>query len=104
MLSNELQTPTEYVMDSRHKGTAPWEDSFFEISPTTVAVLALKRAEDAEDAVILRVQERTGKATKLHIQSALLDLHHDELLGPWEIKTIRIQHGKGLQTVSALEV
>lgn len=103
-LANELQTPTEYVMDSRHKGVAPWQASFFEITPPTVSLLALKRAEDTEGAVILRVQERTGKATTMRLQSSLLGLDHAVALGPWEIKTIRLEQGKQPRTVSALEL
>lgn len=103
-LSNELQTPTEYVMDSRHGGVAPWQGSFFEISPTTVSLLALKRAEDSENSVILRVQERTGKPTTMRLQSSLLGLHHEVSLRPWEIKTIRIENAKQPRMVSVLEM
>jgi alpha-mannosidase len=98
-LANELQSPTEYVMDSRHKGTAAWEDSFLEISPATVSLVALKRAEDAENAAILRVQERAGKPTTMHLQSRVLGVHQDVPLRPWEIKTLRIEYAKGHQGV-----
>ena len=91
-------------MDSRHPGVAPWQGSFFEISPTTVSLLALKRAEDSESAVILRVQERTGTPTTMRVQSSLLGLHHEVSLRPWEIKTIRIENAKQPRMVSALEV
>jgi alpha-mannosidase len=107
-LSNELQCPAEYVMDSRHNGTAPWEASLFQISPSSISLFALKAAEDAEDAIILRVQERSGQATTIHLQSSLLDLHEDVLLLPWELKTLRIEHTNGhrskLRAVSILEI
>ena len=31
--AEELQTPAEYVMDSAHHGTEPWEQSFLEVMP-----------------------------------------------------------------------
>ena len=43
--AEELQTPAEYVMDSAHHGTQAWEQSFLEIMPGNVWVLAIKRAE-----------------------------------------------------------
>ncbi len=45
--AEELQTPAEYVMDSAHHGSEPWEQSFFEIMPASVWVLAIKRAEQS---------------------------------------------------------
>jgi len=42
--AEELQTPAEYVMDSVHHGAEPWEQSFLEIMPGNVWVLAIKRA------------------------------------------------------------
>ncbi|MDR3751770.1 MAG: glycoside hydrolase family 38 C-terminal domain-containing protein [Terracidiphilus sp.] len=107
-LSNELQTPAEYVMDSRHYGSESWEKSFFEITPGTVSVLAMKQAEDAADAMIVRVQERSGAATVMHLESQFLGLSKDVSLRPWEIKTLRIEtsklHKAHIATVSALEV
>jgi alpha-mannosidase len=106
-LSNELQTPAEYVMDSRHRGTESWEKSFFEITPNTVSILSMKRAEDA-DAMIVRVQERSGAATVVHLESQLLGLSKDVSLGPWELKTLRIgiskEHKAHVAQVSALEI
>ena len=107
-LSNELQTPAEYVMDSRHHGSESWEKSFFEITPDTVSVLAMKLAEDAADAMIVRVQERSGAASVMHLESQFLGLSKDVSLRPWEIKTLRIetskQHKAHMVPVSALEV
>lgn len=107
-LANELQSPAEYVMDSRHKGTAAWQESFLQISPSTVTMLAFKRAEDAENAVILRVQDRGGISTTMHLQSGALGIDQEVPLRPWELKTLRIEYAKGhqgvLRAVSLLEV
>jgi alpha-mannosidase len=46
-LAEEMQTPAEYVMDAAHEGTEPWERSFFRLSPGSVTLLSLKRAEAA---------------------------------------------------------
>ena len=107
-LANGLQMPAEYVMDSRHGGIASWENSFFEITPDTVSVLSIKQAEDASDAVIVRVQERSGKHTTAHLESSLLRLSSDIPLSPWELKTLRIvtsKHAKAkVSVVSTLEI
>jgi alpha-mannosidase len=107
-LANELQSPAEYIMDSRHPGTEPWEKSFLTLAPNTVSILAMKRAEDMPGAVIVRVQERTGAATVMRIESSLLGLKQNVPLRPWEIKTLRIMSAKQgkaqVSIVSGLEV
>lgn len=107
-LANELQSPAEYVMDSSHPGTEPWENSFFTLAPNTVSILSIKQAEDAPGVVIVRVQERSGAAAVMHLESSLLGLSHDVPLRPWEMKTLRIapaSHGKAqVSLVSTLEI
>jgi alpha-mannosidase len=113
--AEELQTPTEYVMDSAHPGTEAWEQSFLEVMPTNVWVLAVKEAERQADhatnrasaGTILRIQERSGTATKAVLRSSALSLDHTLDLDPWELKTVLIQRtGSGpatLREVSLLE-
>ncbi|MGH9940752.1 MAG: alpha-mannosidase [Pyrinomonadaceae bacterium] len=93
-LADEMQTPAEYVLDSAHEGTEPWERSFFRFSPGSVALLSLKRAE-ADDATIVRVQERAGKATEFNVESSALGVNHRGRLKPWEIKTLLIEVARG---------
>ncbi len=102
--AEELQTPAEYVMDSAHHGTQAWEQSFLEIMPGNVWVLAIKRAEAAPDQTIIRLQERSGKATQATLQSAVLGLNRTVELAPWEIKTLLVSPGGKLREVSLLEV
>ena len=90
-LADELQSQAEYVMDSRHPGTRAWEDSFLEIAPDSVSVLAIKQAEDSSTAMIVRLQERTGQHTTAHLKSSLLRLNSDVPLRPWEVKTLRVE-------------
>ena len=102
--AEELQTPAEYVMDSAHHGTQAWEQSFLEIMPGNVWVLAIKRAEAAPDQTIIRLQERSGKATQATLQSAVLGLNRTVELAPWEIKTLLVGPAGKLREVSLLEV
>ncbi|HEX8774153.1 MAG TPA: glycoside hydrolase family 38 C-terminal domain-containing protein [Pyrinomonadaceae bacterium] len=93
-LAEEMQTPAEYVMESAHEGTEPRERSFFRIAPGTVTLTALKRAE-AGDGIVLRLQERAGRATEYTVESPVLGLAHRGSIKPWEIKTLAVTGGKG---------
>jgi alpha-mannosidase len=102
--AEELQTPAEYVVDSAHAGTKPWEESFLEIMPANVWVLAVKQAEQTSGATVVRVQERSGKQTRATIKSRALGLDQTVDLAPWETKTLLVEpHGK-MREVSLLEV
>ncbi|HUN86566.1 MAG TPA: glycoside hydrolase family 38 C-terminal domain-containing protein [Terracidiphilus sp.] len=105
--AEELQTPAEYVMDSTHGGTKPWEDSMLEIQPAAVWVLAIKQAEQETGAKIIRIQERAGRPGEAHLSSSLLGLDHTVPLAAWELKTLLIRPVKGgragIREVSLLE-
>jgi alpha-mannosidase len=92
--AEELQTPAEYVMDSAHHGTQPWEQSFLEITPGNVWVLAIKRAERSPEQTIIRLQERSGKATQATLKSQPLALDQTVQLAPWELKTLLVTPAK----------
>jgi alpha-mannosidase len=106
-LSEEMQTPAEYVMDSAHEGTEPRERSFLRLSPGNVQMLALKRAERGEG-VVVRLQERAGRATEFNFECAALGVNHRAQIKPWEIKTLMIESGAGkraqVREVGMLEV
>jgi alpha-mannosidase len=99
--ARELQTPAEYVVDSRHPGKAPWEASFLSVSPANVVTTAIKRAED-DDRLIVRLQETSGQATRATLASERFRWSHPVSLGPWEIKTVAIRGG-AISDVSLLE-
>jgi alpha-mannosidase len=111
--AEELQTPAEYVMDSAHTGTESWEQSFLEVMPSNVWVLAVKRAEKisesnpSSEGNIVRIQERSGTATKATLRSVALGLDHTVDLGPWELKTLFIPSSRSghaeIREVSLLE-
>jgi alpha-mannosidase len=97
--AEELQTPAEYVVDSGHAGGEGWEQSFLEVMPKNIWVLAVKRAESRNDETVLRIQERMGIATKATVKSSALRLDTTVDLLPWEIKTLLIENSKGGQAV-----
>ena len=105
-LADEMQTPAEYVIDSAHAGTEPWERSFFNLAPANITATALKRAE-AGDGVVVRVQEQAGRATEFTLAAPALGVNHRAQIGPWEIKTLLISTVRGaraqVKEVSLLE-
>jgi alpha-mannosidase len=107
-LAEELQSPAEYVLDSAHAGTGPWEQSWLEIEPATVWVTAIKRAEGAAGETIVRLQERAGKATQATLKSSPFGLDHTVPLAPFALKTVAIRQSgpqvrAEVREVSALE-
>ncbi|HEX8150163.1 MAG TPA: glycoside hydrolase family 38 C-terminal domain-containing protein [Pyrinomonadaceae bacterium] len=102
-LAEEAQTPAEYVMDSAHEGTEPRERSFFRLAPGTLTLLALKRAERGEG-VVVRVQERAGRATDFTLESAALGVNHRAQIKPWEVKTLLIEGGASGRRAQVREV
>jgi alpha-mannosidase len=106
--AEEAQTPAEYVIDSRHHGTEPREQSFLEIWPSNVSVLAIKRAEKIENGTIIRIQERAGQTTHASLRSASLGLDQTVNLAPWELKTLLVSRTPNNKTevreVSLMEV
>jgi len=99
--AQELQTPAEYVVDSRHPGTQPWEMSFLSVAPANVVATAIKRAED-DDRLIVRLQETAGQATHATLASERFKWSHPISLGAWEIKTLAIR-GSAISEVNLLE-
>jgi len=106
-LAEGFQTPAEHVIDSAHKGTLPWEQSFLEVMPSNVQVLAFKRAELQEGCTIIRMQERSGMPTQASLKSAALGLDEEVTLRPWELKTLLVRSRVGrkakLSEVSLME-
>ena len=94
-MAEEVQTPAEFVMDSAHHGTEGWENSYLEIMPANVWMLAVKQAEQGQDETIIRIQERAGNATRATLKSAVLGLDSSVALGPWELKTLRVKRAAG---------
>jgi alpha-mannosidase len=91
----EFQCPAAHVMDSAHSGHLPWQQSFLEVGPGNVEVLAIKRAEAGDDSTVIRLQERSGTETAASLRSSALGLDQSVTLRPWEIKTIRVQPHTG---------
>jgi hypothetical protein len=72
-----------------------------------VSVLAIKNSEGPDGATIVRLQERAGQPTDASVKSSVWGLDHRVQLKPWEIKTLRVELGKGrsgtVKEVSLLE-
>jgi alpha-mannosidase len=102
-LAEEAQTPAEYVMDSAHEGTEPRERSFFRLAPGTVTLLAMKRAERGAG-VVVRVQERAGRATEFTLECGALGVNHRAQIKPWEMKTLLIEGGVSGRRAQVREV
>jgi alpha-mannosidase len=101
--AEEWQTPAEYIIDSVHAGKEPQEQSFLEIMPGNVYVLAIKRAERIEDGTIIRLQERAGQSTQATLKSVSLGLDQTVDLAPWELKTLLVRRA-GAGTAQVREV
>ena len=107
-LAEECQTRVQYVVDSAHEGSAAWEQSFLEVQPSNIWVLAFKAAEANSDRFILRLQERAGVATEVKVRSSVLKMNATVSIRPWELKTLAIHaagHGMPeMREVSLLEI
>jgi alpha-mannosidase len=75
--------------------------------PENVQVLAIKRAENSPGATIIRLQERSGAATRAALRSTALGLDQPVTLRPWELKTVIVErHGGGkteLREITSIE-
>ncbi len=94
-LSNEMQIGVEYVIDSSHSGTEPWEKSFVEIHPACVSVLSVKKAEADNDAIIVRLQEINDMETQAIVSVPICNIKHKITLKKYEIKTLKISLSSG---------
>jgi hypothetical protein len=83
------------------------EQSFLDIQPLSIWVLAMKHAEDTPDATVIRIQERSGKPNTATLISQRPGLHQSISLKRWEIKTFFLRKSPGsslLEEVFALEL
>jgi alpha-mannosidase len=101
--AEELQAPAEHVMDSAHPGTQPWERSFMAVRPESVAVLAVKRAEDGKG-IIIRLQEMRGQQTTAGIALLEMGLEGSVEIGPWEIRSFRVLNVKGRARIRQVDL
>ncbi len=92
-VSSEMQIPAEYVIDSAHPGTEPWENSLLELESNSIEVLSVKKALRGDD-YIIRIQEMAGKDSEAQINIPILGVKHKSTLNPYEIKTLKISSGK----------
>ncbi len=102
-LAGELQSPAEYVMDSGHPGTEPWERSFLEVGPENVCVLAVSRAEGANETII-RLWETEGRRTDARLVMPEIGLDCSVPIGPWEIRTFALGELGGIAAAREVDL
>jgi len=88
--AEEFQVRPVVMIDSAHPGNLPWEQSHLRVEPGTVAVLAVKPAENGKG-IIVRLQEMSGHATKAALTIGGETPLKPVALKPWEIKTLRLR-------------
>ena len=87
-MASEIESPAERVVDHGHPGELPPHQSLLEVSPPSVAVMALKPSESGRG-MVLRIQETTGKNTTASIRSPLSNIPDWKgKLGPHQILTL----------------
>jgi alpha-mannosidase len=88
--AEEFQVRPVVMIDSAHPGDLPWEQSHLLVEPGTVAVLAVKLAENGKG-FIVRLQEMSGRATRATLTIGGETPLKPVALKPWEIKTLRLR-------------
>ncbi len=84
-----LHQPLPFVVETYHKGDLKPEFCGIQLDNAAVAAPVLKRAED-DLGYVIRFQETTGAAQKLHAEIPLVKRSMDLTFIPWEIKTMYI--------------
>ncbi|MFZ4599335.1 MAG: glycoside hydrolase family 38 C-terminal domain-containing protein [Terrimicrobiaceae bacterium] len=87
--AEEFQLQPIVMIDSAHPGDLPWEQSLLRVEPATVAVLAVKPAENGKG-FIVRMQEMSGCTAKAALSICGETPLKPVALKPWEIKTLRL--------------
>ena len=83
----EHAAPPTVVLETFHPGPLPKTNSFLAIESGTVALGALKRAEDG-DSTILRLYETDRTATTARVAMTAWGRISEERFGPGEIRTV----------------
>lgn len=85
----ELNQPPVALIATYRDGPLPLSDSFVEVDQDNITVTVLKQAEDG-DALILRVYETAGRATRATLRLPRWGREIDADFSRGEIKTLRI--------------
>ncbi|MEZ5278498.1 MAG: hypothetical protein R3F07_19100 [Opitutaceae bacterium] len=105
-LAWEADCPAERVVDHGHQGALPAEASLLEVHPASVAIYAIKPAEDGRD-LILRIQETRGRRTEARVKAGFAGrLTWEGRVSPWQILSLRIpldKRGRRIRETGLLE-
>lgn len=89
-MAEAFQVPAVHMLDSAHPGTQPWQSSFLQVGPDSIAVLAFKPAENG-DGLILRLQELSGMPATACVQIGSPVTRLQLSLQAWQIATWRLR-------------
>ena len=100
----EFAIPPTQVIETYHPGTLPRAYSGLSVTPASVVIDAVKRAEDGTGTIV-RCHESTGRPTKAHFAGELLGRSWEADLKPYEIRTVLLpdDRSKPLVVVNLLE-
>ncbi len=87
---------------NRHEGPLPPTSSLALTNRDNVVIAAMKIAEE-RDALVIRLFESGGKATKTTLNLPLAQMRFELKLNPWEIKTVEISAKGTISEIDMLE-
>ena len=94
----ELNLPLESFFMYHHPTPRPdapgHVESPLQITPDTVVLAALKKADDGDD-LVLRLNETVGRPTRASLRIAGMDAPATLTLRPFEVKTVRVSRSAG---------
>jgi alpha-mannosidase len=101
----EVNQPPFALIETFHEGPLPQRSSFADDGGGDVVATVLKRAEDGDDALVVRAYEASGRATRARIELALVERTVEADFGPHEIKTFLVPRDAGadVREVNLLE-
>ena len=90
-------------MDGPHRGSHPWERSLLSVSPRSVSVLAVKKAEDGPG-IVIRLQEMEGRRITARVTLPHLAQDWRLAMGPWEIRSLAVTQVNGRPVVREVDL
>ncbi|MFP4058309.1 MAG: alpha-mannosidase [Candidatus Brocadiia bacterium] len=98
-----LSVPLYFRYETVQDGTLPPQLLGVEVEPPTVALAALKQAEDGEGLVV-RIYETAGRACQARLDLRFAETTWQGAMGPFEIKTLHLDlERKRVEEVDLLE-
>jgi alpha-mannosidase len=87
--AEELVAPSLVTYQGIHAGSLPQSNSFLSVGPSNIVVAAIKMAEEGKG-LIVRLYETGGREVRANMNLHFANIHWSGNLGPYEIKTLRV--------------